>query len=268
MTFHSIYLAFWSSIGDRISTIQSAYILLLERGIIENPIFSSFYRSVPVDAPGDFYINSVIRANTMLESEKLLEEIHKVENELGRKRYAYHNTRTIDIDILLYGELTLVTPSLTLPHPRMYERAFVMFPLSEIAPGFLFQPLFIKNISLYRVQWVQKLLNREIYWKGKIATMGILNITPDSFYDGGRYLDPRFALEQVRKMIWDWMDILDIGAQSSRPGYKEISPNEEIVRLLPILEQIRSEFPSLPISIDSYFPETILEVEKYGIDIR
>ena len=63
------------------------------------------------------------------------------------------------------------------------------------------------------------------------------------------------------------MDILDIGAQSSRPGYKEISPNEEIVRLLPILEQIRSEFPSLPISIDSYFPETILEVEKYGIDI-
>ncbi|AFU67430.1 dihydropteroate synthase [Psychroflexus torquis ATCC 700755] len=92
--------------------------------------------------------------------------------------------------------------------------------------------------------------------------MGVLNLTPDSFYDGGKFKNDKEALEQVEKNIQDGMDILDIGAYSSRPGADHISEEEELKRQSSVLQQITKEFPDLIISIDTFRSE----VAKASID--
>jgi dihydropteroate synthase len=92
--------------------------------------------------------------------------------------------------------------------------------------------------------------------------MGVLNLTPDSFYDGGKFKNEKEALEQVGKNIQDGMDILDIGAYSSRPGADHISEEEELKRQSSVLQQITKEFPDLIISIDTFRSE----VAKASID--
>ncbi|EMY81690.1 dihydropteroate synthase [Psychroflexus gondwanensis ACAM 44] len=92
--------------------------------------------------------------------------------------------------------------------------------------------------------------------------MGVLNLTPDSFYDGGKFKNDKEALEQVEKNIQDGMDILDIGAYSSRPGADHISEEEELKRLSSVLQQVTKEFPDLIISIDTFRSE----VAKASID--
>lgn len=80
--------------------------------------------------------------------------------------------------------------------------------------------------------------------------MGIVNLTTDSFYDGGRYIDPNRALEHAARLAQEGADILDLGAESTRPGAKPVSEEEELNRLLPILEQVKKRF-EIPISIDT-----------------
>lgn len=92
--------------------------------------------------------------------------------------------------------------------------------------------------------------------------MGVLNLTPDSFYDGGKFKNDKEALEQVGKNIQDGMDILDIGAYSSRPGADHISEEEELKRQSSVLQHITKEFPDLIISIDTFRSE----VAKASID--
>jgi 2-amino-4-hydroxy-6-hydroxymethyldihydropteridine diphosphokinase len=96
---------------------------------------SSLYRSAPVGyaAQPDF-VNAVARLETGLAAERLLAELQAIEARHGRRRGFRDAPRTLDLDILLYGELALRTPELEIPHPRMHERAFVLEPLLEIAP--------------------------------------------------------------------------------------------------------------------------------------
>lgn len=85
--------------------------------------------------------------------------------------------------------------------------------------------------------------------------MGIINYTPDSFYDGGRYNKPEEALARVEKMVEEGADIIDVGAASSRPGAEPVTPEIEIRRLSEVMEIIRKKFPELIISIDTYRSE-------------
>ena len=94
--------------------------------------------------------------------------------------------------------------------------------------------------------------------------MGILNITPDSFSDGGDFFNVRNALLQTQKLVESGVDILDIGAQSTRPGADIIGAKEEIKRLLPILIEIRNNFPKLIISIDTFNSEVAYKALKCG----
>lgn len=81
--------------------------------------------------------------------------------------------------------------------------------------------------------------------------MGILNVTPDSFSDGGKYNNIDAALKRVEQMLAEGMDILDIGGESTRPGYTKISDQEEIERVIPVLEAVKSRF-DIPVSVDTY----------------
>lgn len=96
--------------------------------------------------------------------------------------------------------------------------------------------------------------------------MGILNVTPDSFSDGGDYTDVEVAVKHAKEMIEDGVDIIDIGGQSTRPGYVEISFDEEMKRVVPVIQAIRA-FSDVPISIDTYFPEVAEAALKAGADI-
>ncbi|MDO4768837.1 MAG: 2-amino-4-hydroxy-6-hydroxymethyldihydropteridine diphosphokinase [Brachymonas sp.] len=95
---------------------------------------SSLYRTAPVDADGPDYINAVVELQTHLPPQALLQQCQQQEQAAGRQRPYRNAPRTLDIDILLYGEQHLQTPELTIPHPRMGQRAFVLLPLAEIAP--------------------------------------------------------------------------------------------------------------------------------------
>ncbi len=116
--------------------------------------------------------------------------------------------------------------------------------------------------------------NRSLNCRGKLLNlakpkiMGILNITPDSFYDGGKYVNKEDALARVREMIIEGADIIDIGAASSRPGAGLTQAQDEIDRLSPVLEEIRREFPDIIISVDTYHAKVAREmVERYRVDI-
>jgi len=92
----------------------------------------------------------------------------------------------------------------------------------------------------------------DIDLKERSLIMGILNITPDSFSDGNQFLTLDKALEQARRLISEGADILDIGGESTRPGAEKIGAEIEIKRILPVITEIRSQFPGIPISIDTY----------------
>ena len=97
--------------------------------------------------------------------------------------------------------------------------------------------------------------------------VGILNVTPDSFSDGGKFLSVKKAIKHLEKMIKDGADVIDIGAQSTRPNAKIISAKEEWKRLEPILKEIKKKKYKIKISIDSYNHETISKALDSGIDI-
>ena len=101
----------------------------------------------------------------------------------------------------------------------------------------------------------------------KPKVMGILNLTPDSFYDGGVHNEINKIEDHVNKMVNDGMDILDIGGYSSKPGAKNISVNEELSRVIPILKHIRKIFPELVISIDTFRSKIASESLNEGADI-
>ncbi|MCI8775172.1 MAG: dihydropteroate synthase [Lachnospiraceae bacterium] len=92
---------------------------------------------------------------------------------------------------------------------------------------------------------------REFDIKGKTYVMGILNVTPDSFSDGGKFNQMDAALFHVEEMIKEGMDVVDIGGESTRPGYTPLSEDEEISRIVPVIEQVRARF-DIPISLDTY----------------
>ena len=102
-------------------------------------------------------------------------------------------------------------------------------------------------------------LNKHFYDLKRPLVMGILNITPDSFSDGGKYLDVNEALKHTEKMIEEGVDIIDIGGESSRPGSDPVSADEELKRIAPIIEGIK-KISDIAISVDTYKPEVMKEV--------
>lgn len=89
-------------------------------------------------------------------------------------------------------------------------------------------------------------------WGQRPALMGVINLTPDSFSDGGRFNRPDLALDEASRQVRDGVDVIDLGAQSTRPGAIEVGTDEELRRLIPCLDAIRSEHPELIISVDTF----------------
>lgn len=108
--------------------------------------------------------------------------------------------------------------------------------------------------------------NREFVTKGHTYVMGILNVTPDSFSDGGKWNDRERALRHVEDMVKEGADIIDIGGESTRPGYTMLPAEEEIARVVPVLEAVKASF-DVPVSLDTYKPEVALAGIQAGADL-
>jgi len=110
------------------------------------------------------------------------------------------------------------------------------------------------------------LRSRDIDLEQKVVVMGILNVTPDSFYDGGRYTGEDEALARVEEMIGEGADIIDVGGESVRPGVDPIGLNEELGRVIPVIEKIKRQF-SIPICVDTYKAEVARQAIEEGAEM-
>lgn len=108
-------------------------------------------------------------------------------------------------------------------------------------------------------------MDARILKKGLI--MGVVNVTPDSFSDGGHFLKPSDALRQIERLLSDGADIIDLGAESSRPGALPLTPEEEWQRLEPVLQELARLWPSALISLDTYKPETMRRALDFPVSI-
>ncbi|MCM1128748.1 MAG: 2-amino-4-hydroxy-6-hydroxymethyldihydropteridine diphosphokinase [Alistipes senegalensis] len=134
MAEHTAYIGLGANLGNPAQQVLSAIERLAALPGTRLAGQSGLYRTAPVEACGDDYINAVVRLCTALSPETLLDRLQEIENDFGRQRPFRNAPRTLDLDLLLYGSLQMQTPRLTLPHPGMAERAFVLVPLLEIAP--------------------------------------------------------------------------------------------------------------------------------------
>lgn len=113
---------------------------------------------------------------------------------------------------------------------------------------------------------IWKCRDKKIEYGDKPLVMGIVNVTPDSFSDGGNYADSENAVAHALELVEQGADIIDLGAQSTRPNYCEISPEEEWARLEPVIKALRPQ-TNVPISVDTYFPLVAQNALNLGVDI-
>lgn len=133
------YIALGSNLDNPARRVSTASLAVGAIPQTKLAMASSLYRTKPLDAGGDDYVNAVVKIETSLNAYELLAQLQKLERLAGRAlpddRAHLHNApRTLDLDILLYGDAQIDSATLTVPHPRMWQRAFVLVPLSEIAP--------------------------------------------------------------------------------------------------------------------------------------
>ncbi len=128
------YIGLGANLGDRLEALQRALQVLGTMPGCRDVRSSRLYRSAPVDAGGPEYLNAVAQLTTTLTAPDLLRALQALENAAGRQRPYRNAPRTLDLDLLLYGDARIDSPRLSVPHPRMWERAFVLVPLAELAP--------------------------------------------------------------------------------------------------------------------------------------
>ncbi len=247
---HTIYLSFGSNIGDRDTYLQQAIALLSEH--VFDIKQSHIYETKPCgyDHQNPF-LNMVVEAKTTLSPRDLLNFTQHVEHSIERQKSIHNGPRTIDIDIVFYDDLIVNEPDLIIPHPRAYERDFVMIPMLDLNPNFSFQ----KPKETY-------IMKRHI----PTQIVGILNLSPESF-GSESYIDIPNILERVRVMIEEGADVIDIGAQSTKPGTEQLREEEELKRLENVIPSIKKKFPNIQLSLDTTRLSCARLAVKQGIDM-
>lgn len=140
------HIALGANLNSPASTLESALETISQSKGIELVKRSSLYRSPPLDADGPDYINAVAEIKTTLSPLELLHQLQAIENAFGRERLYRNSPRTLDLDVLLYENFNSDSPELTVPHPRMHLRSFVLMPLMEIAGDMSLQQGYLSKL--------------------------------------------------------------------------------------------------------------------------
>jgi 2-amino-4-hydroxy-6-hydroxymethyldihydropteridine diphosphokinase len=128
------YVALGANLGDARKTVLRAFDALAQLPTTQLIQRSQLYRTAPLEAKGPDFFNAVAQIDTCLTAYELLDALQAIENHAGRLRPYLNAPRTLDLDLLFYGEAHVFSPRLTLPHPRWHERAFVLYPLADVWP--------------------------------------------------------------------------------------------------------------------------------------
>lgn len=261
-----VFLGLGSNLGSRRENLERAAkeaAKLSQKNYIRvSPIYET-PALVPENAPKEWripYLNAAAEIDFPGSPAELLQSLKKSEKALGRAEAARWAPRVIDLDILLWGQETLSAAGLTIPHPGLVNRSFVLEPLKDLAPLLQIPGANETVLSLARKT------KRRTPW-----IMGILNVTPDSFSDGGEAMELHSACERIARMEELGIHAIDIGAESTRPGAESVLASEEKRRLDPIFEFLKSRYkysffrPQL--SIDTRHPSTAALALENGFDI-
>ena len=129
------FIGIGANLGDARDTVLQAVNRLSSIAGCQEVVASALFSSAPIDSSGNDYVNAVAQLQTHLTAQALLEALQAIELAFGRERTYRNAPRTLDLDVLLYGDAIIDTATLTVPHPRMTERAFVLLPLAQLAPA-------------------------------------------------------------------------------------------------------------------------------------
>lgn len=260
-----IYLGLGSNLGDRRAHLARALEELAAGGlrvhrvspVVESPAL------LPDDAPTDWnrpFLNLVAECRGDAAPHELLDLAKRVELALGRGEHARWSPRAIDVDILLYGRDEIATERVQIPHPGLTHRAFVLSPLAMLAPRLTIPGRGTATV----LEWSRRAGVIPIW-------MGIANLTPDSFSDGGELAAPDALDAHVDAMLAAGAEIVDVGAESTRPGATALSWHDEWARLERPLERLVAKHGGAPlrplVSVDTYHPETARRALAAGADV-
>ena len=261
-----VYLGLGSNLGDRRDHLSRAIDALEARGltiarvspVVESPAL------LPDSAPSDWnlpYLNLVLECATRCSPEQLRLWIDEIQRDFGRRGTSHWSPRPIDIDILLWGRERIETERLTIPHGDLTRRSFVLAPLAALAPRLTIPGRGERTV----LDWSRSIDQHIPLW------MGIVNVTPDSFSDGGRFADRARIEPHVAAMVEAGVHIIDIGGESTRPGATPVDPATEWSRVGPVLERLieRSAGRRLRplLSLDTRHPEVAEKGLDLGVDI-
>lgn len=258
MTVQRVLLGLGSNMGDRLGYLRRAVRALGTTGpgagvhvCAVSPIYESD-ALLPDDAPPEWnrpYLNLAVLAESALTPRALLEWVKRLEQRIGRRPTARWAPREIDIDLLAVAGVALSTPDLSLPHRDLFARPFALLPAADLAPSWTLPTRDggLRTAGELAAPW-RASPDHVPFRTRRIAAMltelvGIVNVTPDSFSDGGRWLDPEAAVRHARGLAEAGATVLDLGAESTRPGADLVTPEEEWARLGPVLGALRAEWP-------------------------
>lgn len=230
------YIGLGSNLGNRKDNLEQAAqrLRVISADYFRaSPVYST-PALVPEGAPDSWrisFLNAVIEMDWNDTASSLLSLLKTIEQDLGRKSAPRWAPRIVDLDLLLFGKDEIKKADLRIPHSGLWDRSFVLDPLKHLAP--LLQVPGFEEPILSRAR---KLSSRSPLW------MGILNLTPDSFSDGGLHTEISSLEEKINLFEKSGIQMLDLGAESTRPGAKPLSANEEYDRLKPALEFLQSRY--------------------------
>ncbi len=268
-----VILVLGTNLGDRLNNLRDALTFIKKIPQLSVKQVSPVYLSdalLPDNAPPDwnrFFLTVGLLCETTLSPHALLQHTQQIEKDMGRLSKGTWGPRIIDIDILAWDHLTMSDDVLQIPHKELMHRPFALWPLLDVAP-------FWKLDSL--PDWGSRFSGEAPFHTRQIAQridtpalVGIINVTPDSFSDGGQFFNPDTAIKQAKQYMLDGAEIIDIGAEATNPRAAAISDEEEWTRLEPVLKAILAESPHLilppKISIDTRHASVAKKALNLGV---
>lgn len=276
-----LILSLGTNLGDSLSNLRRALQLLQKSQKIAPLQISPLYSSsalLPAYAPVAWnrpFLNLAVVCETDLSPLEVLKLIKQIERQLGREESQRWAPRIIDIDILAWDNCVIDQIGLKIPHTELLSRPFALWPLLDLWPDWQHPTAEFADIlqrwgSRYTGELAPCETKQLPHRLEGSALVGILNITPDSFSDGGKFISVPNALAQAEKLVREGAEVIDIGAESTRPGAIPVLPETEWALLKPVLialkEQCKQWAFKPKISIDTRHPNVAERAMQLGID--